>query len=132
MIRVETVREGARLLAEILKSADGANDDNGQVAREEMKKILDTEGYTKGTIVEAPLSLLRYAYRVGGSRVDPSLDTIDKAANKAIRAVEKAAAKTGDLEGLGGKEYKKLAPTFKNVVRFAIAYKGQEIDALFF
>jgi hypothetical protein len=133
MTRLSTVREGAALLAEILKSADMAHGNDGKTNTQELNETLANEGYTQADrlIVKAPKTMHRYAQRVGQSK-EPSYDAIDQAVKNAVKAAEKAAAKSGDPDKLSAKEMKTLAPTFQNLVRFAIAYKDKTLDALFF
>jgi len=132
MVKMSKVRDGINLLKEILVAADQANSGDGRVHKDELATILKGEGYSRGSMFEGTNKLHAYARRIAGGIAAPTVATTNKAGDKILRAVEKAAAAGGNPAVLSQDEFSTLSPTAKAAVRFAKQYGGKTIDELFF
>lgn len=131
MSSISRIRSGAELLKEVLRAADVSRNDNGRVSGTELSGMLKGEGYRSGPIVNAPTRIHRYAQKLSGEAA-PKLSATDAAVDRALRAIERAAARDGNRRTLSADEYNSLSATAKAVVDFGRKYGDDTFDELFF
>ena len=125
-VRMNTVREGVRLLAKVMKEADAQNTDDGKVSRRDVSNMLDVHG-DGGAMDTAVQKLHAYARHLTGEQ-SPAVQDVNKALSKAMRSISRADANKN--RSLSDTEQRDLATTWKAIVEFSKEYKGVSIDQI--
>ncbi|MBI3180902.1 MAG: hypothetical protein HYZ28_02025 [Myxococcales bacterium] len=123
-VKLDTVRNGVKLLSGLLKEADFQGNESGKVSKRELRDFIDNWG-DGGSLDDALKKVYRYAQAKYGTQA-PSIQELNRALADAMRNAAKA--DKDHSKTLSVSERRALATTWKAVVEFAKDYRGSSVS----